>query len=231
MPYRRLPNTDAARIKALKTAVEKAEKTDFKKLSLSSKIISTAKDVLDHFQALNRSYQQYYTSQVNANKLFANKVKSARMYVSHFIQVLYMSVIRSEIKENQLELYQLESENLVVPDLSSHEQLLEWGQKIIDGEKKRVSQGGAPIFNPSIAKVNVMYTVFREGYRTQKLHQKGTSRVLNEVSSYREIVDKVILDIWDEVEKSNINLPLEKRIDKNKEYGIVYYYRKGETVL
>lgn len=230
MPYRRLPNTDAARIKALKTAVDKAEKTDFKELSLSPKNITTAKDVLAHFQTLNKSYQQLYNTQVNANKLFVNKVKNARMYVSHFIQVLYMSIIRSEIKENQLELYKLESENLVVPDLTSHEQLLEWGQNIIDGENKRVSQGGVPIFNPSIAKVNVMFSIFKEGYRTQKLHQKGTNRIMNEVALYREIVDKVIFDIWEEVEKSNLDLPFEQRIEKNREYGIVYYYRKGETV-
>lgn len=229
MPYRRLPNTDAARIKALKTAIEKADRTDFQELSLSTKTIKNAKDVLSHFEILCANYHQTYTTQVNANKLFLGKLKNARMYLSHFIQVLYMSVVRSEIKEEQLKLYSLEKENLVVPDLNSQEQLLEWGQRIIAGENERISQGGVPIYNPSIAKVKVMYTIFKEGYQTQKLHQKSTNRVMEEVARYREEVDEIVFNIWEEVEKRNIDVPSKRRIAKNREYGIVYYYRKGEV--
>lgn len=229
MPYRRLPNTDAARIKALNTAIEKADRTDFQELSLSTKTIKNAKDVLSHFEILCANYHQTYTTQVNANKLFLGKLKNARMYLSHFIQVLYMSVVRSEIKEEQLKLYSLEKENLVVPDLNSQEQLLEWGQRIIAGENERISQGGVPIYNPSIAKVKVMYTIFKEGYQTQKLHQKSTNRVMEEVARYREEVDEIVFNIWEEVEKRNIDVPSKRRIAKNREYGIVYYYRKGEV--
>jgi hypothetical protein len=150
------------------------------------------------------------------------------MYISHFVQVLYMSVVRSEIKESHLEYYNLETANMVVPDLTSNELILEWGKKIVDGENERISKGGVPIYNPSIAKVNVMFSLFKEGYQTQKLHQKSTLRVMDDVSAYREKVDKVIFDIWEEVEKNSLEMPTEKRLDRNKEYGIVYYYRKGE---
>ena len=70
--------------------------------------------------------------------------------------------------------------------------------------------------------------LFKEGYQAQKLHQKATVRVLGEVAEYREVVDKIIFEIWEEVEKKNMELPTEQRLAKNKEYGIVYYYRKGE---
>ena len=73
-----------------------------------------------------------------------------------------------------------------------------------------------------------MYTLFKEGYQTQKLHQKATARMLDEVAEYREEVDKVIFSIWEEVEKKNMELPPEHRLERNREYGIVYYYRKGE---
>ncbi|MBK5194835.1 MAG: hypothetical protein JJE08_02215 [Proteiniphilum sp.] len=230
MPYRRLPNTDNARIKALKIAVEKAEETDFQELSISLNLLTEAKNVLDHFERLCLRYQQMYDTQVKANKYFLGKVKNARMYLSHFVQVLYLSVMRAEIKEAHLTLYGLEGANMILPDLTSSEQLLEWGEKIIEGENVRTSQGGVPIYNPSIAKVKVMFSLFKDGYQTQKLHQKATTRVLNEVADYREIVDKVIFDIWEEVEKYNINLPVEQRLNKNRQYGVVYYYRKGESV-
>ena len=228
MPYRRLPNTDNARIRALSAAVEKAADTDFQELSFSIGVLEEAKRVLTRFEHLSARYQQLYDTQVKAGKSFTGKAKNARMYISHFIQVLYMCVIRSEIKEKQLSLYGLEENNMVVPDLISNEQLLEWGQKIIEGEQRRTAQGGVPIYNPSIAKVNVMFTLFKEGYQTQKLHQKATARVLQEVADYRKKVDEIILEIWEEVEKHNTSLSPEERLTQNREYGIVYYYRKGE---
>ncbi len=230
MPYRRLPNTDSARIKALKMAVEKAADTDFKELAVSSHLISEAKRALIQFERLCSKYQQMYNTQVQANKLFIVKVKNARMYLSHFVQVLYMSIQRTEIKEEHLSLYGLEESNMIVPDLTSNDQLLEWGRKIIDGENARVARGTAPIYNPSIAKVNVMYTLFREGYQTHKLHQKATLRIQDEVAAYREKVDQLILKIWEEVEQDKTDLTADQRLDRNRQYGIVYYYRKGERV-
>lgn len=228
MPYRRLPNTDAARIKALKTAIEKAENTDFKELQIATTTLSESKTILNQFEILCSRYKRMHDIQVKANKTFQGKVKNARMYISHFVQVLYMCVVRSEIKESQLEYYNLQNLNMVVPDLTSNELILEWGKKIIEGENQRISKGGVPIYNPSIAKVNVMFSIFKEGFQTQKLHQKSTLRVLDEVAAYREKVDKVIFDIWEEVEKNSLELASEQRLDRNREYGIVYYYRKGE---
>lgn len=228
MPYRRLPNTDTARVKALKTAIEKSEKTDFQELLVSHTILEEAKKIVAHFEHLCKRYHQLHETQVKANKNFLAKVRNARMYISHFIQVLYMCVLRSEIKEEQLKVYGLQEAGMTVPELTAHEQILEWGEKIINGENQRVSTGGVPIYNPSIAKVNVMYTLFKDGYQTQKLHQKATARMLSEVAEYREVVDKIIHDIWEEVEKKNARFPSEKRFAKNREYGIIYYYRKGE---
>lgn len=230
MPYRRLPNTDSARIKALRTAVEKAADTDFRELSISPHLIAEANRVLIHFERLCTRYQQMYDTQVKANKSFMVKVKNARMYLSHFVQVLYMCVMRTEIKEEHLSLYGLEGSNMIVPDLTSTEQLLEWGQKIIDGENARIDQGGVPVYNPSVAKVKVMYSLCKDAYQAQKLHQKATTRVQDEVVEFRKIVDQVILDIWEEVEKCHMELTAEERLDINRQYGVVYYYRKGERV-
>lgn len=210
--------------------VEKAEVTDFRELSLSTHLIAEAKTSLVHFERLCTRYQQMYDIQVQANKQFTVKVKNARMYLSHFVQVLYMCILRAEIKETDLVLYGLKESSMIVPDLSTNEQILEWGRKIIEGEQLRVSRGAVPIYNPSIAKVNVMYSLFKEGYQTQKLHQKAVSRVQDQVAAYREKIDLLILEIWDAVEKESTSLTTEERLERNKQYGIVYYYRKGERV-
>ena len=194
------------------------------------KTLSRARSAVEKFERLSLKYQQTLDTQVKANIAFQSKAKNARMYISHFIQVLYMSVMRAEIKPEHLELYGLQDANLIVPDLSSNEQLLQWGQRIIAGENKRVARGGVPIYNPGIAKVNVMYVLFKEGYQTQQIHQKATARTLDDVAGYRSEVDSVIFDIWEEVERFNAEQPANERLDKNREYGLIYYYRKGETI-
>ncbi len=230
MPYRRLPNTDNARIKALETAVNKCSETDFNDVVVSMKTLYRAKSAVGKFERMCRLYKQTFETQVRANKSFQSQVKNARMYISHFVQVLYLSVIREEIKNDKLALYGLEKSEMLVPDLSTSEMLLEWGQNIISGEEKRIAEGGVPIYNPTIAKVKVMYTIFKDGYQTQKIHQKATSRTQTDVVDFRSEVDEIILDIWQQVEEANSDLNAKSKIEKNKEYGIVYYYRKGRKV-
>lgn len=87
-----------------------------------------------------------------------------------------------------------------------------------------------PIYNPTIAKVKVMYSIFKDGYQTQQIHQRATNRTQNEVVNFRKEIDSIILELWEQVENSTMNLPTQQKIDKNKEYGIVYYYRKGEVI-
>ena len=231
MPYRRLPNTDIARIKALKIAIEKAHSTAFQELAITPAMLDKAKSTLMQFENLHLRYQQSYDTQVQANKTFQGKVKNARMYISHFIQVLYMCVMRGEIKEEQLQLYGLENANLTVPDLTSNEQLIEWGKRVIDGENARISKRGAPIYNPSVARLNVMYSQFKDGHFAQKLHQQTTTNLHDKMADYREVVDRVIFEVWEQVEKHNADFSTEKWLDKNREYGVVYYYRKGEVVV
>lgn len=230
MPYRRLPNTDAARIKALKTAINKSSETDFNDVVVSMKTLYKAKSAVGKFERMYKTHQQTFETQIKANKSFQKQIKNARMYISHFVQVLYLAIIRNEIKSDNLTLYGLENSEMLLPDISTNEMLLEWGQKIISGEEQRISEGGVPIYNPTIAKVKVMYSIFKDGYNTQQVHQKATNRTQGEVVSFRAEVDEIILNLWNQVEEANIDLPPKQKIDENKEYGIIYYYRKGEKV-
>lgn len=230
MPYRRLPNTDAARIKALKAAIDKSNNMDYNDVVVSMNTLYNAKNIVSKFEKMYKANQQTFEIQIKANKFFQEQIKNARLYISHFVQVLYLAVIRNEIKPDYLILYGLENSEMLLPDISTNELLLEWGKKIILGEEKRIAGGGVPIYNPTIAKVKAMYSIFKDGYTTQQIHQKATNRTQAEVVSYRAEVDEIILALWNQVEAANIDLPPKQKIDENKEYGVVYYYRKGEKV-
>lgn len=231
MPYRRLPNTDEARIRALKLAVEKGGSAfnGFNDVVVSLKTLTEARNFLRKFEGAKAYYKECYNNQSKASRKHQANVKMARLYVSHFIQVLNMSVLRSEIKKTNKELYDLPLDNHNLPDLISEASIAEWGKKIIAGEKKRISAGGIPIYNPTIAKVKVHYDIFLEGYEKQKNLQTLTTRSLEELASMRDQADSIILDIWNQVEAKFAEIEdNEKRLDKCREYGVVYYYRTKE---
>ena len=153
------------------------------------------------------------------------------MYISHFIQVLNLAVIRGEIKRSQKELYKLDPKGNSLPDLTTEEGLIEWGQNIIDGEMQRTSAGGFAIYNPSINKVKVHYEMFKEDYTSHILHKKKHSRVFEDTETLRKQADAIILDIWDQVEAFyKDELPYAK-LQKCQAYGMIYYYRTGEAKL
>lgn len=231
MPYRRLPNTDQARLYALRNAVEKAGQADFTEQVLSYKTRNEAQRVLLLFENKVQHYRQSFQTKVSANKQYRHITQNARMYVSHFIQVLNLAVIRGDIKKDLKVLYHLDPDNHIVPDLASEEELLKWGQNIIEGETKRVQQGGFPIYNPTISKVQVHYDIFKERQVMQSMHKKTANRNYEEIEELRKQADAVILDIWNEVEQYYQNrLPYDKLCSCQK-YGLVYYYRTGEKRL
>lgn len=231
MPYRRLPNTDKARLSALQNAVQRASEADYNEQVLDYKTLQEAHRFLMQFETLVLQYHDNYQSKVSANKQYSRVVKTARMYISHFIQVLNLSVIRGEIKKEQKALYGLDTHNNVVPDLTSEEDLLYWGEKIIAGENERTSKGGFPIYNPAINKVKVYYDIFKEQQTSHSFHKKNTTRAYENVEQLRSQADALILDIWNKVEEHfKDSLPY-KRLTQCKQYGVIYYYRSGEKRL
>ncbi|MBQ8224983.1 MAG: hypothetical protein IJZ86_06510 [Bacteroides sp.] len=229
MPYRRLPNTDQARIRALKAVLERADRQQTYDLAVSFKSLMETRNFLVKFEAAQAYYAECYARQAKAAPKHQGNVKMARLYVSHFIQVLNLAVIRNEIRSSYKELYGLDVVSNVVPDLSSESSLLEWGRKVIEGENRRTSQGGIPIYNPTIAKVKVHYDIFRESYERQKNLQALTNRSLEALAAMRAEADGLILNIWNQIEQKFSDVtPNEKRLDKCREYGVVYYYRTGE---
>ncbi len=229
MPYRRLPNTDQARIRSLKAAVSKGESCGIRDLAFSLKTLGEVRSFLRKFEAAHVYYMQCYDNQSKASPKHQANVRMARLYISHFIQVLNLAVIRSEIKDSQKKLYDLPADNNSVPDLTSEASLVEWGKKIIDGEQKRVAHGGIPIYNPTIAKVKVHYSIFLESYERQKGFQNLTNRRLEQLASMREEADALILDVWNQVEAKFVDVyPNELRLDQCRDYGVIYYYRTGE---
>lgn len=81
MPYRRLPNTDQARVRALKAAVEKGDVYNVRDLAISLKTLFEARNFLLKFEAAQIYYTQCYDNQSRASRKHQANVRMARLYI------------------------------------------------------------------------------------------------------------------------------------------------------
>ncbi len=226
MPYRRLPTTDKARTRALEAALQKVE---FKngKVAISANSIYELQIVKSKFENLLKHYEMNIQIQADKNHEYKAAMDKARMYVSHFIQVLYLTSERGEINVG-IKHYSLGEFEGKVPPLNTEEEILHWGSKVVEGEQKRIQSGGSAIYNPSIALVRIKVEEFKDAAIFQQNLKKNTTRTYNAMQELRKTTNDFISQLWNEIEEGiKTDNPKQKR-QVAQEYGIVYIFRRKE---
>ena len=228
MPYRRLPNTDTARIKAMKTALEKGKELPPNKLAFSAKTIMNLQKFLPLFEHNFQLYRQALASQNKKSKDYNDTLKKARIYLTHFIRVMNMAIFRGDLPAETRAFYGLATDESTVPSLTTENELMNWGRRIIEGEEFRIKKGGSPITNPTIAVVKVRFENFFEAWTYHNTLAKRTIDYTEKNYRLRKEADEIILQLWNEIENTHNALSEEIRKTLSEEYGLVYFYRKGE---
>ncbi len=228
MPYRRLPNTDAARLRALRTAVEKGKEIPPFKLAFSQITLNKVQSFLPGFEHALYESKQAYSNQISKSRDYTTVFKKARLYISHFIQVVNMAVYRGELSENEKHYFGIPEESNKLPPLNSESDIIKWGEKIIHGADMRRAQSLSPITNPTAAVVKVRYEKFLEAYKFQKMLHKNFARAQERLTGQRIQADEIITAIWNEVEESFGDLTDNEKRDKAEKYGVTYVFRKNE---
>lgn len=228
MPYRRLPNTDAARIRALKSALAKGKEVLPSKLAFTPKNIVRLQKFLPLFEQSIQLQRQSIASQSNKSKAYNESLRKAKLYLTHFIRVMNMAIFRGDLPTEIRAYYGLATNESVVPSLNTENELISWGKRIIEGEEFRIRKGGSPITNPTIAVVKVRFQNFLEEDTYHKTLLKKTNDYTEKTAEMRKEADQLILEIWNEIEASTISLPEETRRKECEDYGIVYFYRRSE---
>jgi hypothetical protein len=228
MPYRRLPNTDTSRVKAMKIALEKGKELPPNKLAYSSKTIVRLQKFLPLFEHNLQLYRHNITTQNKKSKSYNESLRKARIYLTHFIRVMNMAIFRGDLPAETRAFYGLATDESTVPSFAAESDLLSWGRRIIDGEEYRIKKGGSPITNPTIAVVKVRFENFIEVWTYHTTLAKRTSEYTGINQNLRKEADEIILQLWNEIEDKHSSLPEEIRKAQSEEYGMVYFYRKGE---
>jgi hypothetical protein len=228
MPYRRLPNTDTARIRAMKKALELGKELPPPKMAFSSKSLVRLQKLLPLFEHNLHLQKQSLISQSRKNINSAEVIRKARIYLTHFIRVMNMAIFRGEIPPETRAYYGLATNDATVPSLSTENELLSWGRRIIDGEEFRIRKGGCPMTNPTIAVVKVWFEQYIDVLNYNSTISKRISDYMLKCNELRTEVDEIILNIWNEVENYFSYLENSEKRERCEEYGLVYFFRKGE---
>lgn len=228
MPYRRLPNTDLARLRALRIAYEKGKELPPFKLAFSQVTFQKVISSMHAFEKVVQESRQAYNIQVQKSKDYAKSLKKVRLYLSHFIQVVNMAIARGDLMPTDRDFFGFGRDQKRVPSLGSEAAVIKWGEKIIQGETMRIGKGLTPVTNPTMAVVKVHYENFLEAHRHQKTLQKNLQRRQEILVEMRCEIDSIIASVWNEVEDYYKDLPDEERRSNAQLYGVVYFYRKNE---
>jgi hypothetical protein len=139
-----------------------------------------------------------------------------------------MAIYRGDLPAETRAYYGLATNESTVPSLNTENELISWGRRIIEGEEFRIRKGGSPITNPTIAVVKVRFGNFLEEDTYHKTLLKKTYDYTERTGDMRKEADEIILEIWNEIEASHDSVPEAIKRKVCEDYGIVYFYRKGE---
>ncbi|MFW5645090.1 MAG: hypothetical protein ACOCZL_04190 [Bacteroidota bacterium] len=228
MPYRRLPNTDNSRLKSLRKALDKGKEIPPFKLAFSQSTLTKVQSLLPSYENALSEHKTAYNLQVEKNKDYHKKMKKAKTYISHFIQVINMSIQRGETATDLRTIFGLPEGDKKLPSLSTEKDIMYWSDRLMEGEQKRQMKGLSPITNPTIAVVKVHCDKFKDSSRYQANLTKRLSRAQEDLAEKRKEADTIIQQLWNEVEETFKDLPEELRRNKASEYGVVYVFRKNE---
>ncbi len=232
MPYRRLPTTDNARLRALKKALEVAENIPQHELAFSFQTHQRLKSLTPYFEQMLHQQKQAMAIQAAKSKELAAYTKKARMYISHFFQVLNFAIMRNEIPASSRKFFGLKENDTKIPNLLTEKDILYWGEQLIKGEKERLAKmGGNPITNPTAAVVKVRFDQFVEALHQQKIYQKSTRYATDKIAEMRASIDELIVKLWNEIEEHFAHLNDEDKRNECSKYGVFYVWRPNEREI
>lgn len=212
----------------MKTLIDNDEIYTVRNRFLDWQLINDAKTSYDRMLTANEQHKLCVKAQARESARVGRLQRNAAIYASHFMQVLLMAVARGEIKRSLLPLYGLSADGTSLPDMKTAEALSQWIPKVVQGEKARIAKGGRPIYNPTISMVATHYDIFREAHSRYVVLLSRSKQALCALQKLRPEADRLILELWNQIEKHFEAEPSESRLEHCRKFGVVYYYRKGE---
>lgn len=160
--------------------------------------------------------------QLKANDLALKSKALVKTYISHFIQVFNLGIKRGNYSLEERSFYGLSVSDGTVPMLNSETEIIQWGNNIINGDTERIAAGGAPMVNPSIEELRLVYYEMVQLIETRNRLENAYDMAQERLNSLNEVVDKLILRIWNEINTFYDTHKYASLRRKARKWGVVY---------
>jgi len=225
MPYRRLPNTDAARLAALET-ITYIKQSEFKDPVLSAELLNKAEAQFIVFRHQQDLYRQAVDRWQDNNLKYRDIIVNLTRNIIEFVKAYYTALETGEIGEESRRYYNIT--DYEIPDLSCEVQILDWAKRLVEGERRRIFEGGIPITNPTISNLSIYYDRLEDLNFSQNTSKNTIDYTREKLIKERQKTDDLIRNLWNTIEAAFEHLSFEERIEECRKYGVVYYDRPSE---
>ncbi|RPH97861.1 MAG: hypothetical protein EHM72_13245 [Calditrichaeota bacterium] len=149
-------------------------------------------------------------------------------WISHFFQVMRLWSRRELGDDGIGKFYSTDVMSKPSSVCRTDDEVLIWGKRIIEGEKKRVAEGGLPMQNPAVITFMAVYERYRQRLQEVQKKKAELDQAEDTVRALRPPIDALIGDAMAEMEFALRRAPAAARRRKMRRYGVRYYRRNSE---
>lgn len=229
MPYRRLPQSNPSRDRALSTCKEKMDATPAANQPFSPALGAELIAGQPAFHTLITAVNTAKYNQTHQSEAVAPLHRVARFWVNHGYQALINACIRGQFSNTVKNLYGLALDAMGGPDMDSDSKLLQAATTYNDAESQRVVAGETPISFPDLVDINLHVDAFRTGNQTLSTLKGIYDAAQEALAAADPHADLLILRLWNAIEANFDKGDKPSMRRKAREWGLVYIPSKGET--
>jgi hypothetical protein len=235
MPFRKLPLTDvqlqlamSKLISAYDLRVTNQPDETKREYAFSPETYAELKDIQLLFNKEIDERTDALSVRSTSVLLRKQVMKKLKKCVDHFFIVLNLAIDREVLKSTVRPLYGLDVNQKDIPVIYSHNDLVNWANKIIHGETYRIAAGEIPVQFPSLADVQAAYDDYIAKHQNLSTVAINLITQQTDVKRLRKRIKAAIRDAWDQIEfYYRRNTPSGKR-QYARGWGIEYSRKKGE---
>ena len=224
-----LPDSTPTRLQVLTVAKEKKDSLDPSQNILSAGTTTRLDELYPLFVGAINKVATRKGESTEATDLKIESGKELRLYISHFLHVFNMAVLRKVYPPSARAFFNLDVSTGNLPDIASDTNAELAATTIAAGALDLASHAMPPMVNPSAEEVAAKLGIFKTAYAGHSNKAQELDAAQEALDALTPEADKVIKKIYDEVETHyNEEEPESMRADC-KWWGVIYRSIGEET--
>ena len=228
---RKLPKSNTGRQKAMNTAKTKKDGLPSAKNAMTAATSTRLDTDNASYNALMDAVTAAEQVQREAGEAADPWRFSLHNYIANYFKGLNSGIVIKEIPNSARSYYKLATGNKKIPITNTDEQLLEWGQKIITGDAKRVGDGGYVITLPTIAAFTAVFNSAKAAITAFSNAKTALTDAQTAVNAKETEMNSLILRMWNEIETTYSELDPPAKRSAARQWGVKYLFIGNPAIV